>query len=266
MKTYYIEPPVGMLELKKAMIELNKNKKGYQYGSVKIPHFIIKMDEGNGFSTAVEFITEFLFKNKMKPFNNLLPYIEIKLEDYCSNLKKNIEKVNAAAVFTSEYDGIIACNFFEATYLQGEEEYNVFLDFIKTTGKTATFIFFHPNRGISRAEKEFLHEIMKALNDNVMYIDLKPYSASEKSKIITRYLQGDLGIVVESSIEKSLQRYLTINNSINTAKDCVKYASNLALIASYDKLPPVLTTKQFSKHLNEREKNKEEVFDGKLDK
>ena len=65
-------------------------------------------------------------------------------------------------------------------------------------------------------------EIMKALNDNVMYIDLKPYSASEKSKIITRYLQGDLGIVVESSIEKSLQRYLTINNSINTAKDCVK--------------------------------------------
>ena len=251
-----INPPVGLTPLKRELVNNRRNKKAYETGVLAPPHFFLEMEDGDGFTTALEFITEVFIKHRFKQFNNILPFVESKLDDAATNLEQMMEKVNDCSVYTNQYDGVVGTNPLQMAYHEGEETYDEFFKFLQKTAEAATFVFFVPRRRRTQREDKLLEKITEILSpENVRFIQMEAYTPKEKELIIMKYLRNEVGIHVEPTVEERLQMFLIDRDDIKTAKDCVRFAKkNLIPYICFDKMPATLTGKKVCKLLDAEEK------------
>ena len=254
-------PPVGMISLKRELVKITRNKRMFQSGFIRPPHIFLYMLEGDGFTTALEFTTEVFLKHQLKEFNNIDPWTEMKLNDEATNLEEMIQNVDDCSVFTNIYDGVVGLNPLQILHLVGEEEYEKFFEFLNNTAETATFVFFVPSVSLTKREEELLERITILLgSENVRYIKMKEYTPHEKALIIVNYLQKEVGIYVESAVEKKLEKHLAAREDIVTAKECVQFAkSKLLPFACYDKETISITSKKVAKILSADEEADEKA-------
>ena len=99
---------IGLDNIKSFLSEIVRNKEVYAKYDVKPEHLIISLNEGDGHTSVIRYISKVYKQNNIILFENMDDYLEFEVTDSISQMQRIFRDIHAAAVYTNTFEGIIA--------------------------------------------------------------------------------------------------------------------------------------------------------------
>ena len=230
---------IGMEGIKKEINKIEEQADAYRIWGVKIPHIIANITPKNGQTYVAEYITSILQTYKLRKFCGLDALREYKLDGTLKNVKQVFEDISRSAVYTNEFEGVIAVDVSALSGFTNEYQVDFFADHIAKVGENATVIIYYNDK---------LGKCMEAIKDRIcsvigkcVEIHVEPYSVREFSEIVVECLE-ERGIEIEQVGEelRNLICWAVNDRNISTAKEAAEVAEELMFyVAHKENIPKI---------------------------
>lgn len=242
--TKNVTKPVGLAPLVSRVEQICANAALYRSTElVKPPHFLLCLDEGNGRSTAAAYIARAFAAYEVRTFGGLDRLLEYRLDDgTMADVKQMLADIQANAVFTNDFEGVVAIDPAGLSRHLNEAQTKLFLEQLPVLGRHATLALFAPSEP-DRNTAQLLDKLRAALPD-LEAIELPAYSGQELAEITRRILE-DGGVEPENSeaLDEALLDAVRLKNA-RTARDAKQLAAALAQQAEIQDGRPILRAQQ----------------------
>ena len=182
MTTNHTKIPIGLAEAVAAIKKNIDQAHIYHRCGLKPPHYIINLDAGDGQTTLTEYIATSYADYGVRHFGGLDMFLEYTLDGSMEQLKKVFADVRACAVYTNEYEGVIAMDISKLVNHVNETQLDVFISEISKISSSATLVLFVPST-MNRNVATLMGRIREALDD-VEILNIKPYIPEDLVEII----------------------------------------------------------------------------------
>lgn len=237
---------IGHNELKEHLKALSDNADAYRRCSVKVPNFVMNIPRGNGQSFVAENITVFLHDHELRNFPELDEMKEYRLDGTMAQTKKVFEDIRSNAVYTNEFEGVIAIDVSALAEYVNESQTDYFVEQICEVSKDATVIIYYDDslgKQINIVKERIVTEM-----GNCIDINVPPYTLEEYAEIIVdNMLERGVDVVLDQDMGKILFNIIASYN-VTTAKQAIGVAEKLILLADYSSYAPRLDLKALKKH------------------
>lgn len=236
----YIQTPIGLAPLVQKIEDICSNADSYRRCGNQPKHFLINLDPGNGQSTVAAYVSDAFHAFRIRSFGGLDRFLEYRLDGTMSQLKATLSDIRACAVYTNEYEGVIAIDITGLASHLNETQVSVFLKNLPAIGRHATFLIFVP----SVPGKNMIHLIEKVrlvLGHDLEMVKVSQYTQWDLAQIV-KLLLDEAGIDLECSaeIDNCILNVIRFTGAVNV-KDAQQLVQAMAKGASFDSFCPVLT-------------------------
>lgn len=236
---------IGLEELKKQMSEIMKKADIYRKGGVQVPHIVMNLPHDNGQSMVADYITSILYENKLRKFCGLDILLEYKPDGTLSQMKKIFEDITSKAVYTNEYEGVVAVDISSLPDFINEYQIDYFVEHIGMVAQNATMIIYY-DASLGGRMDLIKKRVVQAIGSYVE-VPVPPYSKAEYSKIITQNIK-ERGIEIEAEEEfETLIGGMVDKYHVNNVKQAVAMAEDLIYFVEYGDIPKI-DAKMVSEH------------------
>ena len=234
---------IGMESIKKEMKKIVEQIDSYRIEGVKVPHIIANLTPKNGQTYVAEYITSVLQMYKLRKFCGLDALLEYKLDGTLKNAKHVIEDISKNAVYTNEFEGVVAVDVTALSGFVNENQVDFFVNHIAKIGENATvIIYYNDKRG--KCMEAITGKICNVIGKYVN-IHVTPYSIQEFSVIVVECLR-ERKIDIEE-VEKELRNlicWLINNRNISNAKEAAEIAEELLFYVDYKENIPKINIRR----------------------
>ena len=129
--------------IEKAMDEIISQAEAYRKGDVKVPHMVIKLTGDKEQSDMTNHITSVLYEHKLRRFGGLDLSLEYRLDGSLKNIRRVFENITDNAVYTNEFEGVVAIDVSALSEHVNESQVDIFMDQLTLTVKNATVIIYY---------------------------------------------------------------------------------------------------------------------------
>lgn len=182
----YPVTPIGVQEVVSAVAGVCANRDAHKRCGLAPPHFVIRLDAGNGQTTVTRFIAETFAQNGLRRFGGLDLFLEYTLDGTLPQMRQVFADIDACAVYTNGFEGVVAVDITALSEYAEEEQAAFFLEGIEKVGRSATVILYTgaaPSRGLSSLVERF-----KSAARSVCDIRPGAYTPEELARIAERQL------------------------------------------------------------------------------
>ena len=148
-----IPAPIGMEPLVDAVQQCCLRAQQYHRLGIQPGHFILTLDEGNGRTTAANYLSRAFAQAGVRSFGGLDLMLEYQLDGSMDQLCQTLRSIRASAVYTNEYEGVIAWDITVLAAHFGEEQTRLFFRELPSMAAHATLLFFLPSAPNRRDRK-----------------------------------------------------------------------------------------------------------------
>lgn len=245
---------VGLEGIKKEMDRITAQAEAYRKGGAKVPNIVVNISKENGQSYVADYITSVLYEYKLRKFCGLDMILEYRLDGSMKNVKQVFEDISGNAVYTNEYEGVVAIDVSALSEYVNESQVDFFVKHVAEVAQNATVIIYYSEAFGKRMEM-VKDRICKALG-NYIAIHVEPYSVREYSEIAVQSIK-ERGIDVESEEElETILCHVVDDKHVANAKEAVAVAEDLAFCADYNGFVPKIEIDKVSKFFSISEKIK----------
>ena len=184
-------------------------------------------------------------------------FLEYTLDGSMEQLKRVFADIRACAVYTNEYEGVIAMDISKLVNHVNETQLDVFISEISKISPSATLVLFVPS-AMNRNIATLMGRIREALDD-VEILNIKPYIPEDLVEIIKGMIT-DAGVVIDESIE--FDKFLlnaVIDEHITNVKSAKKLSQVMVKNANFDSFLPKLGIVEIEKAFSVGIREKKEV-------
>ena len=236
---------VGLESVKKEMNRITAQADAYRKGGAKVPSIVMDLSKDNGQSYVADYITSVLYDLGLRRFGSLDLVLEYRLDGSLKNVKHVFEDISGNAVYTNEYEGVVAIDISALSDYVNEYQVDLFVERIAEVSQNATvLIYYDASRG--KRMEIVKDRVCKALGNHID-IHVNPYSVKEFSEIAVESIKNK-GIVIE--FEEELEQVLchvVDDKHVTNAKEAVAMADNLAFCADYSGFVPKIDMEKVGK-------------------
>lgn len=234
--------PVGMEYVKEFLEEYDKLAEITRFCDVRPPHFLLQMDEGNGQTTFVEYITDVFVEKKMRPFGSIDTYLEYKLDGSMDQLRTiRTDLFESCAVYKDKYNGVVAVHVGALANKHNEPQIPFFLEMVNKMKDSATFVFIFPT--VLNRTLELLLQKLEDKVEDMVKVCLAPYSKEQMVEIAVKKLEY-YGVSVTGCETLAVIEKMVIEQNISTAKEAAVLGRALIPQATFSDSRVVLELNQ----------------------
>lgn len=245
---------IGLESVKREMNRITAQADAYRKGGAKVPSMVMDLSRDNGQSYVADYITSVLYDYELRRFGSLDLVLEYRLDGTLKNVKYVFEDISGNAVYTNEFEGVIAIDISALSDYVNEYQVEYFVEHIAEVSQNATvLIYYDASRG--KRMELVKDRVCKALGNHID-IHVDPYSVKEFSEIAVESIKNK-GITVDS--EEDLEQVLchvVDDRHVTSAKQAVAMADNLAFCADYSGFVPKIDMEKVGKMFSVSEKIK----------
>ncbi len=241
---------VGLEDLKNQMSEIVRKADAYKKGGAQVPHVVMNLTHDNGQSIVADYIATVLYENDLRKFCGLDTLLEYRLDGSLRQMKQVFEDIASNAVYTNEYEGVIAVDISSLSEFINEFQVDYFVEHIGMVSQNATVIIYY-DASLGKRMQFIKERVVQAIGNHIDVI-VSPYSQKEYSEIIVQNIR-ERGIEVES--EEELETIICgvfDQYHVTNAKQAVAVAEDLIFCVDYSGFTPKIDTKMVSEHLGNR--------------
>lgn len=216
---------IGLAPLKDILNGICENGAVYALSYAAPPHFLLNLESGNGQSTVARHIARVYQKANVRRFGGLDAYLEFSLDGTMAQMKQVFGDIKSCAVYTNEYEGVVALDISALAAHINEAQADVFLREIKKISAFATCVFFITS-GVQRHAPRLAEKLCEAV-ENVEIVALAPYTRRELAAMIERKI-NERGIEIEENSNfRECVLVRLAEEEILTAKQAVRLAEKI---------------------------------------
>lgn len=163
-----------MHEIHEKLSEILKEKKP--------EHFLVELDSEEEQTELTEYITDFFQENKIRHFGGREAYLEYCVDGSMAQLKWMFADIIASAIYTNDFEGVIAMDIALLASKVNEAQMTYFLNEIKRISKHATLILFVsmvPSRNQALMVKK-----IKAVIEQINCFPVEAYQAENHLQLV----------------------------------------------------------------------------------
>lgn len=182
-----IREPIGLVEAVKNIKKNCLSGAVYKKFKIKPPHVIFRLNDGQGRSRLVEYMTDMYEAAQVLDFSSGLdPCLEFKLSGTYDDFRRFIKAVEDAAVFRNEYTGIIALDITALYNHRQESQWSDFWSAVKEISKYAYLVFF-VSKEDTKCNNGLIGEIKRNIF-NVEEVAISDYTVVNYADIIKQFI------------------------------------------------------------------------------
>lgn len=245
---------VGLDGVKREMDRITAHAEAYRKGGAKVPNIVVNISKENGQSYVADYITSVLYEHRLRKFCGLDMILEYRLDGTLKNVKQVFEDIASNAVYTNEYEGVVAIDVSALSEYVNESQVDFFVNHIAEVAQSATVIIYY-NEDLGKRMEIVKDRICKALG-NYIAIHVEPYSVREYSEIAVQSIK-ERGIDIESEEElETILCYVVGDKHVSNVKEAVAVAEDLAFCTDYSGFIPKIDIDKVNKFFSISEKIK----------
>ena len=245
---------VGLDGIKKEIERITAQAEAYRRGGARVPNIVVNLSRDNGQSYVADYITSVLHDYKLRRFCGLDMLLEYRLDGSLTNVKQVFGDISGNAVYTNEYEGVVAIDVSALSGHANECQVDYFVEHIFAVSQSATVIIYY-NGELGRRMEIIKDRIGRALG-NFIEIHVEPYSWREYSEIAVQSIR-ERGIGIESEEElEHLLCHVVEDKHVSSAKEAAGMAEELVFCADYSGFVPRIDMGKVNKLFSIREKVK----------
>lgn len=231
--------PIGLSAIKRVIENVCAHPDAYHRYGMAPGHYIVNLDAGNGQTTLTSYISDMFMSAGVRHFGGLDLFLEYRLDGTMQQLKRVLGNIKACAVYTNEYEGVIAIDISGLAPHINETQTTLFLDEVKKTAASATMVFYVPSIP-SRNTAALVKRLQEAV-ETVSVVTVQPYTQEALSEIVMAPVE-DSGVEAERSAEMqdAILQAITADE-VKTVKDAKRLISELVKLADFKQFTPQLT-------------------------
>jgi len=222
MKT--IREPIGLVEAVNSIKKNCLSGTAYKKFKIKPPHVIFRLNDDQGRSRLIEYMTDMYEAALVLDFSSGLdPCLEFKLSGTYDDFRRFIKAVEDAAVFRNEYTGIIALDI---TALYNHRQESQWMDFwgaVKEISKSAYLVFF-VSKEDTKCNNSLIGEIKRKIF-NVEEVVISDYTAVDYADIIKQFVTDIDGSILFS--DEANETLVSVCSSITDIKGAQLIADSI---------------------------------------
>ena len=237
---------VGLEGLKNQMSGIISKADAYRKGGAQVPHVVMNLTHDNGQSIVADYITSVLYENDLRKFCGLDILLEYRLDGSLRQMKQVFEDITSNAVYTNEYEGVVAVDITSLSEFINEFQVDYFVEHIGMVAQNATVIVYY-DASLGKRMQLIKERVVQAIG-NYIEVPVSPYSQKEYSEIVVQNIK-ERGIEVES--EEELENIIcgvVDKYHVANAKQAVAVAEDLVFCVDYSSFIPKIDTKMVSEH------------------
>lgn len=237
---------VGLDGLKNQMAEIVSKADAYKKGGARVPHVVMNLTHDNGQSIVADYITSVLYENELRKFGGLDILLEYRLDGSLSQMKQVFEDIESNAVYTNEYEGVVAIDISALSEFINEFQVDYFVERTSAIAQNATVIIYY-DASLGKRMQLIKDRVVHAIG-NCIDVSVLPYSQKEYSEIVVQNIR-ERGIEVEWEEElESILCSVVDKYHVSNAKQAVAVAEDLVFCVDYSDFIPKINTKMVSEH------------------
>ncbi len=245
---------VGLDGVKREMDRITAQAEAYRKGGAKVPNIVVNISKENGQSYVADYITSVLYEHRLRKFCGLDMILEYRLDGTLKNVKQVFEDIASNAVYTNEYEGVVAIDVSALSEYVNESQVDFLVNHIAEVAQSATVIIYY-NEDLGKRMEIVKDRICKALG-NFIAIHVEPYSVREYSEIAVQSIK-ERGIDIESEEElETILCYVVGDKHVSNVKEAVAVAEDLAFCTDYSGFIPKINIDKVNKFFSISEKIK----------
>lgn len=235
-----IKTPIGLETIVGRVEEICSSPAGHCRCGIYPNHFLINLDKGNGQTTLTSYIADAYQEYGIRHFGGLDTYLEYSLDGSMSQLEDIFDYIHdSAAVYTNEYEGVIAMDVTALAAPGNAAQMALFLKEIAHIGEHATFVFYVP-AVINSSIANLIKKIREVFHDrDVEVIKVDAYSEQNLVDIIKNMLE-EAGVEVVGNVDDSIINILRSEGASNI-KDAKYLTKVMIKNADFSSFVPVIT-------------------------
>lgn len=239
---------VGLEGLKNSMSEIISKADAYRKGGAQVPHVVMNLTHDNGQSIVADYITSVLYENNLRKFCGLEILLEYRVDGSLKQMKKIFEDIASNAIYTNEYEGVVAMDISALSEYVNEFQVDFFLEHVGLVAQNATVIIYY-DASLGKRMQIIKERVIDAIG-SCIDVPVAPYSQKEYSEIVVQNIL-DRGIDVDTSDDlENVVRRVVDTYHVTSAKQAVAVAEDLVFCADYSNFTPRIDSKMVSKHFS----------------
>ena len=238
---------VGLEDLKNTMSEIVSKADAYKKGGAQIPHMVMNLTHDNGQSIVADYITSVLYENNLRKFCGLDILLEYRVDGSLKQMKQIFEDISSNAVYTNEYEGVVAIDISALSEYINEFQVDYFVKNIGSVSQTATVIIYY-DESIGKRMQLIMERVVEAMG-NCIDVSVAPYSAKDYSEIVVQNII-ERGIEVDTEEMEDILCKVVKKYHVASAKQAVAVAEDLVFCADYSSFTPRIDSKMVSEHFS----------------
>ena len=229
---------IGLKELKNYLDDIVEKADVYRKGGVRLPHMIVNLSPQNGQEMIAAYITKVFYNNHLREFRGLDNLLMYRLDGSLEHMKRVFKDIASNAVYTNEYEGVIAMDVTTLSDYVNERQMEFFIERIRTVSSHATMLFFyddHRERKLAQVVKTIKSEI-----DNCIDLSVSPYSVEDYLGLVLQSLcKRGISVDTEREMEDSLCRVIE-QRRVSNIREAEIIARDLVFHADFSEFVPRL--------------------------
>lgn len=242
---------VGLKELKRQLETIEEKADVYRKGGAKVPNIVMNLTCGNGQSIVADYITSALYENNLRKFCGLDNMLEYRFDGTLKQMKQVFEDIASNAVYTNEYEGVVAVDISALAGYINEFQIEYFIEKIVDISQNATLIVYY-DASIGKRMQIVKDRTIMAIGNNCIDIFVKPYSFKEYSEMIVQDIR-EKGIEIECEKELKIALCKVLEkHPVKNAKQAAAVANDLAFCVDYGSFTSRINVNRLNEYFDSR--------------
>lgn len=210
----------------------------YRRFNLALPHLLVALDAGDGQTTFTRFFARNAQHHRLRHFGGMDTYLEFTLTGEMTQLQSVFQQIHDYAVYTNEYEGIVALNIGALTNCINEAQIPYFLEQVKRCAAHATMIFYIPR--IPSRNLNMLVGKLRSCVEELMEVQTEPYTPAQLAQIGAMELEKrGVHIQEPEQFREELARLMTARQ-VKTATQSCRMVQNVLKWADFSGFTPTV--------------------------
>lgn len=238
----YVTTPVGLEPLVSKIQDICFNPDAYHRCGAKPTHYLINLDPGNGHSTVAAYVSDAFHRYGIRHFGGLDLFLEYTLDGSMAQLRQVLNDIKACAVYTNEYEGVVAIDISGLASHLNEAQVTTFLKEIPAIAEHATLILFIPSK-VSRNIAQLIDKLITVMGDTLEVVNVSAYTEDNLVEIV-KVLIDEAGVDLDETddIDSCILSAIHLTGAVSI-KDAKQLVQTMVKNASFEHFVPVLNSK-----------------------
>ena len=241
--------PVGLEPLVSKIQNICVCSDVYHRCGLKPNHYLINLDPGNGHSTVATYVSDAFHEYGIRHFGGLDLFLEYTLDGSMAQLRQVLNDIKACAVYTNEYEGVIALDISGLAAHLNETQVSMFLKELPAIAEHATLILYVPSK-LNRNIAQLIDKVSAVLGESLDVISIEAYTEDNLVTII-KELINEAGVDLEETddINDCILSAIRLTGS-TTLKDAKQLVQTMVKNACFEHFVPILNSQLINAAFN----------------